>query len=735
MRATVSLALILAIPGQAIAVMDAPPHGKASGASVAQRRITVADYVTRRQVMPLRGTDAYGDVVSVSPDGRRMAYQVAQGNAATNQVTLTWFVASTSRGVTPIAVGDGGEVTIGETGSGIKTGSLTGLSAARWSPDGRWIAYLLKRDGEVQLWRSRSDGDGSEQLTRNPADVRDFAWSEDGREILFVANRRARAEIARVRELDGERGFLVDLKSYRPMYGAVPPPGKETDADLWKYDLATRVEAKLTDTDQQILKQARSALDPFQSPRFAGLPFHQSASNDGLLALSTSGSQLNKPVRSGDGNRFAFLSAPKDDAGPSNRFVSQMTVSAGSFSAPSQYKSCPLRECRGVIHRIWISNFGDKVYFLKWREPNFDVQELYRWTVDTGKVDLIYSDHFDSFNCVQDNDRLICRDQGVTYPDVIASIDLATGRKDTLVDLNPEFRSIAFSRFERLGWKWSKPGGDQDETTGLLIYPRNYEPGRKYPLVVITYRAEGFIDDSTSREYPAHLFADAGVMVVVVNRTLSPLWSDPLGKNQYRLGWPALRNDLTAIEKIIDQIQARGLVDTGRMAIVGFSWGTQITEFALTQSKYKFATAILSSNTKANMTEFLIEESYREGVDSRHWGPDWSLARSASHTNIPPLLFNLPSVEVAPAMEALVSLRRHGRPFEAYVYPDAYHEKWQPAQRAAIYRRNTQWLRFWLLGEEDGDPIDSSQYRRWNSLRNGERGARSAGGAQILAGG
>ena len=37
------------------------------------------------------------------------------------------------------------------------------------------LAYLLKHDGEVQLWRSRSDGSLTEQLTRSAADIQDFA--------------------------------------------------------------------------------------------------------------------------------------------------------------------------------------------------------------------------------------------------------------------------------------------------------------------------------------------------------------------------------------------------------------------------------------------------------------------------------------------------------------------------------------------------------------------------------
>jgi hypothetical protein len=43
--------------------------------------------------------------------------------------------------------------------------------------------------------------------------------------------------------------------------------------------------------------------------------------------------------------------------------------------------------------------------------------------------------------------------------------------------------------------------------------------------------------------------------------------------------------------------------------------------------------------------------------------------------------------------------------------------KWQPAHRDAIYRRNLQWLLFWLKGEEAADPVDPDQYVRWRAMR------------------
>jgi hypothetical protein len=80
-------------------------------------------------------------------------------------------------------------------------------------------------------------------------------------------------------------------------------------------------------------------------------------------------------------------------------------------------------------------------------------------------------------------------------------------------------------------------------------------------------------------------------------------------------------------------------------------------------------------------------------------------------------LMNLPESEAVPAMQTIVTYREAGRPLEAYIYPGEFHEKWQAADRLEIYRRNVQWMVFWLLGRELPDPVDAEQYIRWRAFR------------------
>src|SRR5260370_39808126 len=109
---------------------------------------------------------------------------------------------------------------------------------AKWSTDGRWIAYLVQRSGEVQVWRSRVDGGKQEQLTRIDRDIVDFSWGIDGQTLRLKVARAKLGEFERSREQEATRGYLIDNRfdfdvSRQPINRFKPP------TDEWSYDLAT----------------------------------------------------------------------------------------------------------------------------------------------------------------------------------------------------------------------------------------------------------------------------------------------------------------------------------------------------------------------------------------------------------------------------------------------------------------------------------------------------------------
>ena len=55
----------------------------------------------------------------------------------------------------------------------------------RWSPDGSGLVFYSSRSGNSELWFIRPDGSGLRQLTDTPSPILHFAWSPDGKRIVY----------------------------------------------------------------------------------------------------------------------------------------------------------------------------------------------------------------------------------------------------------------------------------------------------------------------------------------------------------------------------------------------------------------------------------------------------------------------------------------------------------------------------------------------------------------------
>ena len=64
-----------------------------------------------------------------------------------------------------------------------------------WSPDGRKLAFVSRRDGNSDIYAMNADGSAQENLTRQPANDSHPSWSPDGRRIAFVSRRDGNSEI------------------------------------------------------------------------------------------------------------------------------------------------------------------------------------------------------------------------------------------------------------------------------------------------------------------------------------------------------------------------------------------------------------------------------------------------------------------------------------------------------------------------------------------------------------
>ncbi len=145
----------------------------------------------RRRLQPrdLLALRLVGDV-HLAPDGERVAYTETAVNADRNEYTSRIWQVAPGRGP-------------GARTAGPKD------SSPRWSPDGRYLAFVRKGDeGSPQIWLLPTAGGEARQLTRVRGGCTGPVWSPDGRTLAFVAKVRPGPLAADGRDEEEKDPFL-----------------------------------------------------------------------------------------------------------------------------------------------------------------------------------------------------------------------------------------------------------------------------------------------------------------------------------------------------------------------------------------------------------------------------------------------------------------------------------------------------------------------------------------------
>jgi len=120
------------------------------------------------------------DDPQVSPDGKWVAYTVTTQDLEKDESKTRIWMAPTGGGE-PVPM----------------TAQDKSASWPRWSPDGRYLAFLTDpEDGKDQVWRLFREGGEAVQLTDTAQDVDDFEWSPDGKRMVLVLQDPTLEELA-----------------------------------------------------------------------------------------------------------------------------------------------------------------------------------------------------------------------------------------------------------------------------------------------------------------------------------------------------------------------------------------------------------------------------------------------------------------------------------------------------------------------------------------------------------
>lgn len=315
-------------------------------------------------------------------------------------------------------------------------------------------------------------------------------------------------------------------------------------------------------------------------------------------------------------------------------------------------------------------------------------------------------------------------EQDLNTPPRIAAIDPRSRRKATLLDLNPQFRELAFGKVEDVTWV----GGAGRKVHGGLYLPPDYVPGHRYPLVIQTHGFDphGFwTDGSFTTAFAAQPLAGKGIVVLQV-----PDDHQFLGTPQEA---PRM---METYERAIDYLNGRGVIDRSRVGIIGFSRTCLYVKYMLTHSTYRLAAVTVADGVDSGYFQYLVYATEERGriltsdTDKLVGDPPFGNGLLLWLKHSPGFL--LDKVRTPIRIEAhggpdgggvlgewewFAGLRRFGKPVELLYLPAAGHVLDRPWERMASQQGDVDWFCFWLKGEQDPAPDKSQQYIRWREFK------------------
>jgi dipeptidyl aminopeptidase/acylaminoacyl peptidase len=477
-----------------------------------------------------------------------------------------------------------------------------------WSPDGNWLAFTStctskeEKPGQEQifLW-SKADG-SVKQLTHVKGLFKQAAWSPDGKTIAFLfvenATRSAGAldamkpwdgvigedgvEIQRVygvRIDTGNGDWLTPANlhvyefTWAPAKGAAsiafiaaPPPGENT---WWVAKLYTEGLGALG-TDCLGIVAAKSGCS-----YNGGVTWVNTVLDPSTVPGSLHGLQIAVPRYSPDGTKIAFIGGLMSDQGSTGGDVWYVPSKGGApVDVTPKIDGTPCFEA-------WLSD--KEIGFVEDRRGH-------TWTVDydvTTRKQLIASDLGEvSIGGGAIKDAVILSKKadyafvmsGLTKAPEIYTVVGSDNTPKQLTHLNDGAKSPV--KTESLEWE-----NEGFHVQGWITYPANYDPSKKYPLIVTVH---GGPSASTGPRFGGGQWASQGYFEFQPN----PRGSFGQGEaftmaNRKDFGY----GDLRDILKGMDAIEAKYPIDKKREGMTGWSYGGFMSMFAATQTN-RFAAIV-----------------------------------------------------------------------------------------------------------------------------------------------
>jgi dipeptidyl aminopeptidase/acylaminoacyl peptidase len=654
----------------AVLLLTAP-----AAAQPPKRSLTVDDLARVRTV-----TDP-----QVSPDGAWVAYVVGTQDAEKDKRDTDVWMASWD----------------GSRQVRLTSSAETSERAPRWSPDGRYLAFLSARGDEAekkkgaQVWLLDRQGGEAQKLTDIKGGVGDYAWSPDGRRLCLVVNDFDPASDPEKRE-GGKRKteppIVIDRYHFKADQGGYL---RRLYTHLTLFEVDTKKAEILTQgvfddespawspDGRSIAFVSNRAPDPDRSDDSNVYVVEARAGAEARALTTFEGRDNGTPAWSPDGKWIAYL---QGDVTRLTAYHLDKLAIVPSAGGAARLLTAALD--RPVDGRVAWSADGQCIRVVVTDDRAAYVASV---SVTSGAVDKLTSgERAASAIAPRAGGHLALLVSTPSHPDEVFALE--SGALRQLSHQNDAWlASVRLATTEGFTCK----ARDGTVVNGIVKKPAGFVAGRRYPTLLVIHGGPNG-QDEFSFDFNREFFAANGYVVLAVNYRGSSGRGDAYQKAIYA-DWG--NKEVVDLLAAVDWAVASGLADPEKLGIGGWSYGGILTDYTIA-SDPRFKAAVSGASSAGQLSLYGVDQYIIQW--DLEVGPPWKAADVYTKLSYPllhadriktPTLFmggqvdfNVPIAGVEQMYQALKSL---GLETQLVIYPDQHHSLTVPS-----YQRDrlTRWL-------------------------------------------
>ena len=477
----------------------------------------------------------------------------------------------------------------------ITTGNKNDFSP-RWSNSGDRFIYKSNVDGSTQLYLYDINTSSTQKLTNMQSSIGNVIWSDDDRYLLFTSfvEKTDNKLIQMPKKPKGakwnEPPIEIDDMVYRYDGGGFRRPGS---TQIFVLSSEGGTPRQLSELNKNIRSIEWMSNDKvlFSANLSENSDFEPS--NSDIYSLDVPSGEIKKLTE-----RFGPDYAPK--VSPDKKYIAYLGYDDKFLGY--QQNSLYVMDANGDNIKLVSDGFDRNISNINWKEDGkglyfqYDNEGMTKiaYISLSGKVRNIVDEigglslgrpYSGGTYTISENGRY-----AFTYGNVYNPADLAVGyngSKNRLTKLNDDlFRYKSLGKVEEV---WYSSSYDGKKIQGWLVYPPDFDPNKKYPLILEIHGGP-FTNYGFRFSAEVQLFASAGNLVLYTN----PRGSTSYGKDFANLihhNYPS--QDYDDLMSGVDHVIERGYVDENNLFVTGGSGGGVLTSWTIGKTD-RFKAAVVA---------------------------------------------------------------------------------------------------------------------------------------------